>query len=78
MKCPKCKSDNLEFTIQPQEKVVEAEVYCLDCEEIVAFYWIKEEDWITTIEQAANKPINLTGKDPGRLSERYTTIRRLL
>ena len=47
MKCPKCKTEDIELNIVARKKFVEAEAWCPICEEIVAFYRIEDGDWIT-------------------------------
>ena len=53
MRCPKCSSEKIElnvfFRIEPEKEFVEVEIWCPECEEVVAFYRIQDEDWITTI-----------------------------
>lgn len=47
MECPKCKGEEVEIGkgyVMPD--AMDAELYCEDCGEIVAFYRIKNEQWI--------------------------------
>ena len=49
MKCPNCNNKEIELEVDNEEKYVEVQIYCPICQEIVAFHWIKDEDWITDI-----------------------------